>query len=193
MTATLDAHLPRSPEGDPPMTTVDATLAPPPEPAADPVPGQPAAVWLPLTAGDVGKAVDQSGKEPEHEWPASVFMFITNLTAIGLALGAVGCVIGVVVALAGGELGAAGLAGGLAVALALGSVIQLTLAKHVKNFSRWGWFGAMVELGIATLTKVASYVSEPANIGMLMMIGLDVLWMRYFWNRREDFGVDIDF
>lgn len=163
------------------------------EPAEAPLPAPPpASVWLPLTVEDRRAATPEGA--PEHNWPASLFIFLTRLTAFGLGLGAVGAVIGTVVMLISGEWGTAGLMALAALGLALGCVVQGTLARSVKNFTRWGWYGAMAELVFLTLSKVNVIVTEPsAMVGALFGIALDLLWMNYFWERRADFDVDLTF
>lgn len=150
----------------------------------------PLATWLPLTAADV--AVDREERQPEHAWPGSLFIFLANLMAFGMGLGAVGASIGAVVSLFQGEWVRAGLVAAAAVGLGLGSFVQRTLGKHLSGFTRWGWYGAMGELGVAALAKVNAMVMTGDLGGPLFGLVIDVLWMRYFWNRREDFGIDLD-
>ena len=166
------------------MTTVtteaqaDARSGAPLEPAP--------ATWLPLTAGDVH--LDRASAPPEHGWPGSWFIFLAWLASIGMGVGVVGATIAMMTGflpLGKGLLMAAG--------LALGCVLQGWLANHVERFSRWGWYGAMAELGFAALGKFSLLVSDPAGEGMgaAFVMVIDLLWMRYFWNRRADFDVDI--
>lgn len=161
-----------------------------PEAPADARPGAPLepapATWLPLTAGDA--YLDRASAPPEHGWPGSWFIFLAGLMSIGMGVGAVGVIITTMMGflpLGKGLLMAAG--------LALGCVVQGTLSSHVKSFSRWGWYGAMAELGFATLSKASLVVQDPSAIGSVaFVIVIDLLWMRYFWNHRADFGIDID-
>lgn len=142
---------------------------------------------LPIFASDLAPGAET--RVPEHEWPANLFIFLARLTAWGLAIGSVACLVS---GLSGAMPLLAGL--GLAVALAIGSAVQLNLVKHVRGFTRWGWFGAMAELAIATLTKVGALATDPVgSSGVVPGIVVDVAWMRYFWNRRADFDVDLDF
>ncbi|HEX6908984.1 MAG TPA: hypothetical protein VF142_01235, partial [Longimicrobium sp.] len=67
----------------------------------------PPSAWLPLTAADV--AVDGEERQPEHAWPGSLFVFLANLMAFCMGLGAVGASIGAVVSLFQGEWARAGL------------------------------------------------------------------------------------
>ncbi len=146
---------------------------------------------LALTAGDV--AVGRADAAPEHGWPGSLFIFLANLSAFGLGAGAAIATVALVSLLFGGDLEMAGLAGLAAVGLGVGSYVQRTLADHLSHFSRWGWWGAMAELAAVTLTKVAALFTDPASIGGTGIgIVIDLLWMRYFWERRADFDIDID-
>jgi hypothetical protein len=151
----------------------------------------PPAAWLPLTAADVGSA--RGVERPEHGWPGSLFVFLANLAAFGMGLGALGSGLGIIFFLLMGDWGPAGLAALAFVGLSLGSVLQRTLANHVDHFTRWGWYGAMAELALVTFAKVDAIASDPTNFGGPMIgIVLDLLWMRYFWERRADFDVDLN-
>jgi hypothetical protein len=164
---------------DPRTDEQAATLDPPPS------------AWLPLTAGDVARVRDTDA--PEHGGPGQWFIFLGRLVAIGCAIGAVGSTVALVVALLAGEFQKAGWAALMVAGLALGSLVQSTLARHVEHFSRLGWWGAMAELSLATLSKVNVMVTKPdAFVGPLIGIVIDLLWMGYFWNRRADFGIDLD-
>lgn len=154
--------------------------------AVDPPPS----AWLPLTAADVAGGGEE--RQPEHAWPGSLFIFLANLMAFGMGLGAVGASIGAVVSLFQGEWARAGLVAAAAVGLGLGSLVQRALGKHLSRFTRWGWYGAMGELGVASLAKVNAMVMTGDAGGALFGLVVDVLWMRYFWNRREDFGIDLE-
>lgn len=169
------------------MTLTETTLGQQVDPPAM-EPSQSA--WLPLTAGDQAALTRQAA--PEHGWPASIFIFLSNLTAFGLAAGALGTAIALLVALFSGEWPFAGFMVLATAGLALGAVVQRGLAQHVKNFSRWGWYGAMAELAFVTLSKVNVLITEPeAAAGAVVGIVVDLLWMGYFWNHRADFDVDI--
>ena len=171
------------------MTTADATRGPQGEGA---LMESPPSAGLALTAGDA--AMGRADVAPVHGWPASLFIFLANLSAFGLGAGAAIAAVVLVSMLFGGDLEAAGLAGLAAGGLGMGSYVQRTLANHLSHFSRWGWWGAMAELAAVTLTKVAALFTDPAAaVGTGMGIVVDVLWMRYFWGRRRDFDVDLDF
>lgn len=171
------------------MLTTESTTAGPrgDEASLDPT----ASAWLPITAEDV--AGPRPTEQPEHGWPGSLFIFLTNLAVIVCALGMIGAVVGVVVAGLGQDAGMAGLALLALGGLWLGYKVQSTLAQHVEHFTRWGWRGAMAELTLATLAKVNVLVTQPDSfVGPLIGIVLDLLWMSYFWDRRADFGIDLD-
>jgi hypothetical protein len=72
------------------------------------------------------------------------------------------------------------------------SVLQWRLAGAVRRFSRWGWYGAMAELGAASAAKLGLALFAPFAIPWtLPMLALNVAWMRYFWKRRADFDIDL--
>jgi hypothetical protein len=163
---------------DQPLDALDPPLDPPP------------AAWLPLTAADVAGV--QGAERPEHEWPGSLFVFLGNLVAFGMGLGAAGSGLLAIAFLLMGDWGPAGLAALAVVGLAVGSALQRTLANHVDHFTRWGWYGVMAELALVILAKVQTIATEPTYfMGPLIGIILDLLWMGYFWERRADFDVDL--
>jgi hypothetical protein len=121
----------------------------------------------------------------EHEWPGWLFFVLAYVMAVGLAAGAVGSV------------GWAAVSGsmepvGWAVGAGLGAVLQWRLAKAVQHFSRWGWIGAMAELGIAAAAKLSTLISGDFG-GAVFGLVIDVMWMNYFWENREQFDIDTDF
>lgn len=168
------------------MNTTEATLGQ----QADDVALEPApAARLALTAGDAMGSPDAA---PAHGWPGSLFIFLANLSAFGMGIGAGIAVLVGVSMLLGGEWEFAALAAVAAVGLGIGSFVQRTLANHLSHFSRWGWWGAMAELAAVTLTKVAALFTDPSSVvGTGIGIGIDVMWLRYFWERRRDFDIDI--
>ena len=165
---------------------METTLAQQPDVPAEP-PESADAAWLPITAGDSFIA---RARPREHEWPADLYILLASLSGVGLALGAVGMTVAMVT-----------FVGLLSVwmiptvlAMAVGSVVQFALARHLKHFSRWGWYGAMAELAFLTLSKVSAIATDPdALVFSGIGIVIDLLWMRYFWNRRADFDVDLAF
>jgi hypothetical protein len=162
-----------SPES-PAVPLQDAALEPPP------------ASWLPLTTGDA--AVARGAEEPEHEWPGTLFVWLSKLTGFGMALAVLGAILAMV-------LDAGPLRGELwlVALLAVGAVFQYTLGRNVERFTRWGWYGAVAELSFATLAKVAAIISDPGSfIGAGFGITIDVLWLQYFWAKRHDFDIDLD-
>jgi hypothetical protein len=161
-------------------TTTEAFAGARPDAPLDPPPS----TWLPLTAGDAARGRELA--QPEHGWPASWFIFLSNLAALACGVGAVGVAVATFMDLVPPGTGAALFAG-----LVVGAVVQGSLARHVKHFTRWGWYGAMAELALATLTKVSTVTENPSAIGGAAIgIIIDLLWMHYFWERRADFDVD---
>jgi hypothetical protein len=155
-------------------------------PALSPEPLAPGA--LPITRGDA--AVERAGHVAEHDWPAQLFIFLNNMGAFALAAGALGMFVW---AFFDGD---ASLLRdwGIAVLMAVGAVLQRVLATRVRDFTRWGWFGALTELAFLTLAKVTVLVGDPLGdgIGAVLGIFIDLLWMSYFWEHRADFGVELD-
>jgi hypothetical protein len=160
----------------------------PPNAAADLDP--PASSWLPLTAADVQLPGETAA--PEHGWPGSLFVLLSKLTAIGCGIGAAAAAVGCVIALLGGATEEAGLAALVVVGLGIGCMVQGTLGRRVEHFSRIAWWGAMAELVAVTAAKLNVLVADPGNIGALLGLVLDVVWIHYFWRRRADFDIDID-
>lgn len=121
----------------------------------------------------------------EHEWPGWLFFVLAYVVAMGLA------------AMAVGSVGWAAISGSMqpllwAVAGSVGAVLQWRLAKAVEHFSRWGWIGAMAELGLAAAAKLGTLFSGD-YVGAVFGLVIDVMWMKYFWENREQFDIDIDF
>lgn len=135
-----------------------------------------------LPALVVGERADVSR---EHGWPASIFYVLSYLAAVGLGAGALGCV-------ATGVFTANPKLAGVGLLLALGSAVQWRLATEVEHFSHWGWYGAMVELAAASLAKVWA-MAQGNVVGGAIGLAIDLLWMSYFWEHRDQFDVDLDF
>lgn len=150
---------------------VDAAPVPLADLARDPLPG--------LVMGDAAV-----GRPRAHGWPGGLFYGLSYLFAF--CLGALALV-----------MGAGGLLNGLewplvpmAAGAALWSALQWRLAHEVEGFSRWGWYGAMGELGVAAAAKLWS-IAQGQVFGAVLGLAVDVLWLRYFWNRRADFDIDL--
>ncbi|HEU4884308.1 MAG TPA: hypothetical protein VFT45_18780 [Longimicrobium sp.] len=120
----------------------------------------------------------------EHEWPGSLFFILSYVAAVGMGAGALG---GAAFGVFSGKLWMVGMAVGLGV----GAVVQWRLAKEVEHFSRWGWYGAMVELAGAAAANVWG-MAHGNVVGGMMGVGIDLAWMRYFWEYRAQFDIDID-
>jgi len=120
----------------------------------------------------------------EHEWPGSLFVILSYVTAVGLAASAVGSALWSV------ATGNASLAGWTVVA-GVWSALQWRLARAVEKSTRWGWYGAMAELGVAAVAKLWAF-STGEFVGPAIGLAFDALWMSYFWERREQFDVDVE-
>ena len=164
------------------MQTDAATRAKPD--AADLDPGFRGAL-PPIMVGD-GPAVvagEMGEIKREHEWPGNLFVVLSYVAAVGLGASAVGSVGWTLIS---GSLDVAG----WAVGGGIWAVLQWRLAGEVEHFSRWGWYGAMAELTVAAAAKV--WAIAEGNWGAVVGLVFDLLWMSYFWERREQFDVDAD-
>lgn len=119
----------------------------------------------------------------EHEWPGSFFYVLSYIVAVGLGAGALGCA---AMAVFTGEPRMFALALGLGA----GAAVQARLAREVEHFSRWGWYGAMVELAAASVAKLWTMV-QGNPVGGAIGLGIDLMWMRYFWEHRDQFDIDL--
>ncbi|HEX2079166.1 MAG TPA: hypothetical protein VHG08_15685 [Longimicrobium sp.] len=120
----------------------------------------------------------------EHDWPANLFVVLSYVAAVGLAASAVGSVGWTILS---GDLDKAG----WAVVAGVWAALQWRLAGEVEHFSRWGWYGAMMELSAAAAAKV--WMMTQGNwVGAAVGLVLDLLWMDYFWERRDQFDVDVE-
>ncbi|HEU0300242.1 MAG TPA: hypothetical protein VFR37_12325 [Longimicrobium sp.] len=139
----------------------------------------------PVLAGEAPAAVvgEMPEIEREHEWPGNLFIILSYVAAVGVAAAAVG---GLGWTLLSGDPGYAGMGVGGAVWAA----VQWRLAGEVQHFSRWGWYGAMAELTAAVAAKVWT-MAEGNVVGGAIGLVLDLLWMSYFWERRDQFDVDL--
>jgi hypothetical protein len=164
------------------MDTIPTEAHPPPQlsPAL-----LPRADALPITEGDAGGVREE--RAPEHDWPATLFILLANVTALGMVVGAV-AIVGIGVwkpdFMTPKWIGIAAL-------LLAGSVLQRRLATNVQHFARWGWYGAMAELAFVTLAKVNVLLTDADGGTALVGIVIDLLWMRYFWRHRADFDVEL--
>ena len=144
-----------------------------------------------LTTGDATPA--RAEEAPEHDWPASLFIFLANFSAYGLGMGAAVFGTVLVLTLLGTETVPPWFAALAMAGMGIGSYVQRTLADHVSHFSRWGWWGAMAQLAAVLLTQVAALVADPSSIvGTGIGIVIVVLWLQYFWAQRADFDIETD-
>jgi hypothetical protein len=134
-----------------------------------------------LTMGDNAASAPR-----RHEWPARLFIGFSYVTAGAMLIGAV-------------TFGAFSLRYGLEprhwvrlVGAGVWGVLQWRLAREVSRFSRWGWYGAMAELSAAVAANVGLGLFVPMLGGRgLVMLAVNVAWMRYFWKRRAHYDVDL--
>lgn len=126
---------------------------------------------------------DRAEVKREHEWPGSLFFVLSYIVAVGLGAGAVGCA-------AWGVFTLNPVTAGMALLLGAGAAVQGRLATEVEHFSRWGWYGAMVELAAAAVAKLWS-MAQGNVVGGAIGLCIDLAWMAYFWERRDQFDIDL--
>ncbi|HEU0300243.1 MAG TPA: hypothetical protein VFR37_12330 [Longimicrobium sp.] len=143
----------------------------------------------PVVVGEAPAAVvDPSEERPwDNDWPGGVFVFLCYAVAAGLGIGA--CVSAGAAALGLGRPPLEML--GQAAVMGAGAAFQWRLAGAVEHSSRWGWYGAMAELTAAAAAKVW-LIADGNVVGGVIGLVIDLLWMRFFWNYREQFDVDVD-
>jgi hypothetical protein len=129
------------------------------------------------------------GARRRHGWPGKLFIGMSSVTALGVG----GGVLALGLFLAGQSRGASIYFPWQRMLLAAAwCVLQWRLAREVRRFSRWGWYGAMAELGAATLAKLGLALFAPFAVPWtLPVMAANLAWMRYFWKRRADFDVDL--
>lgn len=112
--------------------------------------------------------------------PPSGYSVFTALVAIALACGALGCIS------AGLFSGPPRLAG-IGAALGVGSVMQGRLARELRHYSRWGWYGVMTELASAFAVSLWAIL----KIGILAWWGplVVVPWILHFWQNRRHYDI----
>jgi hypothetical protein len=112
--------------------------------------------------------------------PASAYSVFTSLVAIALGCGALGCI-------------SVGLFSGpprlvaIGAALGVGAVMQWRLARELRHFSRWGWYGVMMELASAFAASVWALL----QVGVLAFWGpmIVVPWILHFWQNRRHYDI----
>jgi hypothetical protein len=157
------------------MTHTSATA----EPSSASIPLE--AVREPLPAIFVGESVVAG--PTAHEWPGKLFVGLSWLIAGGL--GILACV-----TMSRGVLSLEPQTFGLGVAVGVWCLVQRRLTSGVRQFTRWGWYGAMMEVGAVTAAKLGALAMGTAS-GVGLGLILDIVWLHYFWRRRADFGVDL--
>lgn len=156
------------------MTMTGISPAPRTASRADALPG--------LVMGDAARPASR-----EHGVPGKLFI------AFGYGTAAVSAVTAIVLALAiAASVDLPGSFWRQVLTAAAWAVLQWRVASEVRRFSRWGWYGAMGELGIASVTKIVSIFLVPqAAFVFLFLVGINAGLMRYFWKRRAQFDVDL--
>ena len=122
-------------------------------------------------------------RRPRHGWRGKLFIAISY--AFSLWLGYVSVFMSLGGALDVSEPGALGTAVGAGV----WSWLQWRLAREVRRFTRWGWYGAMAELGAATAAKLWLMAQGQPGAGVVGL-AFDALLLHYFWKRRAQFDID---
>ena len=148
--------------------------------AAPAAPAMDTSIGAALPAVMVGDAAEV---KREHEWPGNLFFVLSYVVAVGLGAAALG---GLAFAVFSGEPWMAG----VGLVAGAGAAVQWRLATEVEHFSSWGWYGAMVELAAAAAAKLWS-MAQGNVVGGVIGLCIDLLWMRYFWERRDQFDVDL--
>jgi hypothetical protein len=152
------------------MTDISPTTQPAPEPLAG------------LLVGDTALAAPRS-----HGMPGELFIGFAYLMAVMSVLRAVVLVI----AVSNGP----GVPVGMwkqGLAACVWAVLHWRLAGAVRRFSRWGWYGAMAELGgAAAMQIVVAAIVPTVAPWVLVLLAIEAGLLRYFWKRRAHFDVDL--
>jgi hypothetical protein len=156
----------------------------------------------PLEPAGVTAAYTPVGEdlEPKHTGRGRWYMRLNRIGGVLSLIGAVSWALKATPSGAGGDLRTS-------VTMAVSGIALLYIAREVRRFTRAGWWGAMVHnaVGIAGLVFViprlvftdASTPDMPPGLhtGLVMMalsatlawLIPSIVWLRYFWRRREDF------
>jgi hypothetical protein len=122
------------------------------------------------------RAPDGLDKAPS----ASGYSVFVAVLAIGIGCWALGCIY------VGVFSGPPRLIG-IGAALGVGAVAEWRLARELHHFSRWGWYGVMMELAFAFAVSVWAIL----RIGILAWWGplVVVPWMLHFWQNRRHYDI----
>ena len=161
-------------------TTVETTTRLDPRNAGMFADGAPGASLPGMVVGDAGLRAPR-----RHGWPARLFIGMSYVTAVGLGFGILG--LGLFLAGNGRDMDLLPWVVPRMLLAGTWAVLQWRLAGEVRRFSRWGWYGAMAELGAATVVKLGF---AAAGAWTLPMVAFNVVCMRYLWKRRADFDID---
>lgn len=141
----------------------------------------PSQVPEPLPAMVMGDPV--ASATPRHGLPGMLFIAFSYMMAVSSGLAFIAATY---IAASDGVLADVGQA------LVTGpwAVLQWRLAGEVRRFSRWGWYGAMVELGFAMATQLfLAFVLREVALFFLALLIVDAVLLRYFWTRRAQFDI----
>ncbi len=148
-----------------------------------PAAGHAGAGWKPLPAIFVGESAVAVAAPAVHAWPGKLFVALSRMIAAGLGIFA--CV-----AIPSGLFMLEPMTVALGVGTGVWCLVQRRLTTGVRHFTRWGWYGAMMEVGVVTAGKLWALATGSAS-GIGISLLLDVVWLRYFWRRRAEFDVDL--
>lgn len=150
------------------MTEISPTL--PPSQVPEPLPS--------MVMGDAAAPVT-----PRHGFPGTLFIAFSYMMAVSSG---VAFTVSTYIAASYGVLADAG----QALFTGVWAVLQWRLAGEVRRFSRWGWYGAMVELGFAVATQLfLAFVLREVALFFVALLIVDAVLLRYFWTRRAQFDV----
>ena len=143
------------------MTHISATM----EPVSDSIPVD--ALREPLPAIFVGeRAVAAPAK---HGWPGKLIVGLSRLVTAGLGIAA--CM-----AIPSGLYRMDLMMFAAGVGVGVWCLVQRRLTKGVRQFTRWGWYGAMMEVGAVTAGKLWALATGSAS-GVGISLVLDVVWV----------------
>ncbi|HEX8321067.1 hypothetical protein [Longimicrobium sp.] len=82
------------------------------------------------------------------------------------------------------------LGAGAVVTLTVLAVSQWLLAKGVKHFRKWAWYGAMFLFALTTVEDVLDVQRGFDDFaGNAVWLCIRIYWVAYFWQRRTDFDL----
>lgn len=129
---------------------------------------------------------------PVHEWQGKLYIGITYL---GAAFAAFGLLLMLFFAVT--ETGAQVRVSEVVIVMLVFSLLiglPFAIARGVSQFKNWSWYTTMAVIPISTIGYLADAFSSsgtegPAQAIAVIITMLSMVWLRYFWDRRADFGV----